>query len=76
MLHELIGQGNMAVVTLHTREAIEPADWITVLRNDEIAGGTWIKFQSTSQPERLAALGSATSLQGFSRWPTIKTINF
>ncbi len=42
----------------------------------EIAGGTWIRFQSASQPERLAALGSATSLQGFSRWPTIKTINF
>ena len=39
MLHELIGQGNMAVVTLHAREAIEPADWIMVLRNTEIAGG-------------------------------------
>jgi len=76
MLHELIGQGNMAVVTLHTRQAIEPADRIMVLRKYEIAGGTWIEFQSAYRPERLAALGSATSLQGFSRWPTIKTINF
>ena len=76
MLHELIGQGNMAVVTPHIREAIEPADRIMVLRNDEIAGGTWIKFQSAFRPESLAALGSATSLQGFSRWPTIKTVNF
>ena len=47
-----------------------------VLRNCEIAGGTSGKFQSASRPERLAALGSATSLQGFSRWPTIKTVNF
>jgi predicted RNA-binding Zn-ribbon protein involved in translation (DUF1610 family) len=42
----------------------------------EIAGCTWGKFQSASQPERAAALGNATSLQGFCRWPTIKTINF
>ncbi len=33
MLHELIGQGNIAVVTLHTRKPIEPADWIMALRH-------------------------------------------
>ncbi len=42
----------------------------------EILGCTWDIFQKASQPERAAALGKAASLQGFSRWPTIKTINF
>lgn len=42
----------------------------------EILGCTWDIFQKSSQPERAAALGKAAALQGFSRWPTIKTINF
>ncbi len=42
----------------------------------EILGCAWGKFQNASQPEREAALGKAALLQGFSRWPTIKTVNF
>jgi hypothetical protein len=42
----------------------------------EILGASWGKFESASQPERAAALGKAALLQGFSRWPTIKNINF
>ena len=42
----------------------------------EVLGCTWGQFQNASQAEREAALGKAVSLQGFSRWPTIKTVNF
>ncbi len=42
----------------------------------EVLGATWDKFENASQAERAAALGKAALLQGFSRWPTIKTINF
>lgn len=42
----------------------------------EILGCTWGQFQNASAPERAAALAKASSLQGFARWPTIKTINF
>jgi hypothetical protein len=42
----------------------------------EILGCTWNTFENATQPEREAALARAGSLQGFSRWPTIKTVNF
>jgi hypothetical protein len=42
----------------------------------EILGCTWGQFQNASQAERQAAHAHAASLQGFSRWPTIKTVNF
>jgi hypothetical protein len=42
----------------------------------EILGCAWGQFQNASQAERQAAHANAASLQGFSRWPTIKTINF
>ncbi len=42
----------------------------------EILGCTWDIFEKASQPEREAALGKAALLQGVSRWPTIKSINF
>jgi hypothetical protein len=42
----------------------------------EILGCTWGTFQNASQAEREAALGKAALLQGYSRWPTIKTVNF
>jgi hypothetical protein len=44
--------------------------------NYEILGATWDLFQKASQPEREAALAKAALLQGVSRWPTIKPINF
>jgi hypothetical protein len=42
----------------------------------EILGCTLGTFQNASQPERAAALGKAALQQGFSRWPTIKNVNF
>jgi len=42
----------------------------------EILGCAWGTFENASQPERAVALGKAALLQGHSRWPTIKNINF